>query len=870
MVDHPAEEETATGEAAPPAPADAGSSGRLGVLGPLLAIAFFGLALWLIQHELRHYRYSQIVAALRGLPAGRIVAAIALTALNYVILTGYDYLALRYIQRPLSYRKSALAAFAGYAIGQALGFPLLTAAPIRYRLYSGWGLSAVEIAQVVAFYSLTFWLGYLLVAGAALVLYPPAVPVLHLPLAATRLLGVVFLALVAVYAGWSVLGKRPFGRGQWSFQPPRPGLAATQLAFAGLDWIVAGAVLYVLLPGDIPFPAYLSVFLVAQLAGVVSHVPGGLGIFEALVLVLLPGEAMNPEVVGALLAYRAVYYLLPLAGAVLALGGSEAARRQEGVKRVVGLIRGGWGAIAPFLVAGAVFLGGAILLFSGATPALQGRLRMLDRVLPLGLIELSHFIASVVGGALLILAWGLQRRLDVAYHLTVLLLLLGIAASLGKGLDYEEATALAAMLTVLLLSRSAFYRRTPLTAETFEPEWFIAAGVVILASVWLGFFAYKHVAYSSELWWRFALHADAPRFLRATVGAVAVILFFGIARLVRPARLQPAAPTAETLDRVEGIARASDSTYAYLALLGDKHFLFGDNDSFVMYEVAGRSWVAMGDPVGKEAERSDLAWRFRGLAHEHGGWPVFYQVHTPNLPLYIDLGLTLSKLGEEARVRLEDFSMEGGSKKTLRHTLRKVEKDGCRLEILPPHWDAELLPELERTSAEWLARKSTREKRFSLGSFRPDYLRRLPLGVVRRGGDVVAFAALWLAGTRREASVDLMRYGDAAPPGVMDFLFIRLMEWCRDEGYAWFNLGMAPLAGLESRPLAPVWNRIGSLVYRYGDHFYGFQGLRLYKQKFDPVWEAKYLASPGGLALPAILANVASLISGGIEGVVSR
>ena len=121
-----------------------------------------------------------------------------------------------------------------------------------------------------------------------------------------------------------------------------------------------------------------------------------------------------------------------------------------------------------------------------------------------------------------------------------------------------------------------------------------------------------------------------------------------------------------------------------------------------------------------------------------------------------------------------------------------------------------------------------------------------------------------------EFSVDLMRYLPDAPDGVMDYLFTQLILWGKQEGYAWFNLGMAPLSGLESRALAPFWNRLGSFVFRHGEHFYNFQGLRRYKEKFDPVWEPKYLASPGGLALPRILTNLASLISGGIKGVVTK
>jgi phosphatidylglycerol lysyltransferase len=135
---------------------------------------------------------------------------------------------------------------------------------------------------------------------------------------------------------------------------------------------------------------------------------------------------------------------------------------------------------------------------------------------------------------------------------------------------------------------------------------------------------------------------------------------------------------------------------------------------------------------------------------------------------------------------------------------------------------------------------------------------------------VVAFANVLRGQVGDEITVDLMRYSSQAPDNVMEYLFIQLMLHGRAEGFGHFNLGMAPLAGLENRALAPLWNRVGAFVYRFGENFYNFQGLREYKEKFDPVWEPRYLASPGGLMLPRILTNVASLIAGGVTGIVKK
>ena len=287
--------------------------------------------------------------------------------------------------------------------------------------------------------------------------------------------------------------------------------------------------------------------------------------------------------------------------------------------------------------------------------------------------------------------------------------------------------------------------------------------------------------------------------------------------------------------------------------------------AFIMYQVSGRSWIAMGDPVGPLPAREALAWRYIEVCDTLAASPVFYQVTPDNLPLYIDLGLSLTKLGEEARVPLGDFSLDGPARADLRQAHRRAQRDGARFEVVPRSEVPALIPQLRAISDAWLADKPGGEKGFSLGYFDARYLACFDCAIVRSGDAIVAFANLWTAG-HTELSVDLMRYGAAAPKGVMDYLMVEVMLWARAQGFAWFNLGMAPLSGLEEHPLAPAWHKLGRLVQRYGENFYHFEGLRRFKEKFLPVWRPRYLAAPGGLALPGALVDVTTLISGGITG----
>ena len=840
-------------------------------IGPLAGAILFSAAIWVLHHELAVHHLRDILAHIRSLPAGRIAAAILLTAAGYGIMTTYDLLALRYLKQTLAYGKVAMAAFVGAAFSNNIGLSMIAGASVRYRLYTSWGLSALEITKVVFFCTLTLWLGFFALGGLAFILEPMALPpMVHLPTGSTRALGILMGLVVIAYLAAARLYRQTIRLRDWQVDIPSFKTGGLQVLVGSADWLLAGGTLLVLLPTtpSVALPTLLVIYLLAQLSGLVSQVPGGLGVFETVFLLLIGGQIPADSVIAALFAYRVIYYLIPLAISAALLGVNEALSHRESLKKVVaGYHR--WSApVVPPVLAVTTFVAGAVLLFSGAIPALDHRLAWLREEIPLPLLEASHFLGSSVGMGLLLLARGLQRRLDGAYWVTLVLLAAGIAASLLKGLDYEEALLLALLLGALLPSHRFFYRRASLLNQRFTPAWITAITIVMISAVWLGFFSYRHVEYNGSLWWQFAFNAAAPRFLRAIAGAATILLTFAIAHLMRPAVHRPAPATAAEMAVVTQVVNDSVCAAANLALLGDKAFLFNPSqNAFIMYAVAGRSWVSMGDPVGPEDQWPELIWRFREQSDRFGGWTIFYQIHPKHLPYYLDLGLSLTKLGETARVPLADFSLEGSRRKGLRYTQRKMLKEGLSVKILTAGQATDYFDRLNEISDAWLVEKNTREKGFSLGSFNADYLRHFDLAVVEKAGAVVAFANLWKGAAQSELSVDLMRYDPAmAPNGVMEFLFIEMMNWGRDQGYQWFDLGMAPLSGIEDRSLAPLWNRLAVFVARHGGHFYNFQGLRQYKDKFDPVWEPRYLASPGGLVLPAILSDLTQLVSGGLKG----
>ncbi len=335
--------------------------------------------------------------------------------------------------------------------------------------------------------------------------------------------------------------------------------------------------------------------------------PGGLGVFESVIVLL--ARAPAGEVLGALLAYRAVYYLMPLGIAALLLALTELAERQHRLIRTVRLLGGTLNQVAPSILAAAVFIGGAVLLFAGAVPEWAPRLALLRAMVPEWVVELSHLVGSIAGVGLLLLSQALLRRLELAYRWSLLLVAAGLAASVFKGFDYGEMVVLLVVGVALYPSRALFYRHAPLLGDRLGPAWLTAIAITLAAAAWLGFLSYKNVNYSHALWWQFAFDANAPRFLRAALAVGVVGLLFLLALLFRPAPPLPGRPGPAALSEAARIVRRSPRAAAGLALLGDKPLLFDDGrDGFLSYGVRGQSWVALGDPVGPPGAAAELVW----------------------------------------------------------------------------------------------------------------------------------------------------------------------------------------------------------------------------------------------------------------------
>lgn len=834
------------------------------VAAPVLGLTACGVILVLIRRLGQDIDYDAMIDALRGTSASLVLWSIAATALSFLALIGRDIGALRYAGAAVPVPALLVGSFCGSALGNAVGFGALAGGAVRYRTYGSFGVTPEQVARMMLFITVGFGVGLAAYTAINMILGAPAVSgMIGRSPATVRLLGGAIL--VAVLGLLVRCPSHPAsardGASRLASLPDAP-LAMVQLVLTGVDLIGAAAALWVLLPvGRVDFATFSAVFSVATALGVISHVPGGIGVFEAVVVFALGHQVSPSHIAAALLAYRGIYFLLPLLLAAAVLAAFEMWRLATRTSSRVFQIAA---SLAPTFLGVVTFAVGAMLLVSGATPAFPSRLSILQDTLPLWAVESSNFLASLTGVVLLFVARGLFHRLDGAWWLALAIAVANLGLSLAKGLALVEDLVIACLILLLLATRQEFTRPASLLRQPFTAGWFAAVAIVLSVALGALFLAFREIPYGRELWWQFEFDAQAPRALRAVLGAGVLAMVVALLQLLRPAAGKILPSSAEDMAQAERIIRQQGRSDAMMAMMGDKCFLFSaSGKALLSYARQGRSWVALYDPVGPREEWPELIWRFVEMADAEGGRVAFYEVRPDSLPLYLDAGLKVIKLGEEGCIRLADFSLQGSSRTGLRYALKRGEREGFDLQILAPGEAAAHSAILKDISDAWLAHHKVQEKGFSVAAFEPRFLAGQWVALLREAGRPVAFVTVMATDLRLDATVGLMRYVPGASGYAMEYIFVRLILHLKQLGFEVFSLGMAPLAGMARHPLASLWHRFAGLFWEHGGLVYRFQGLRAFKAKFHPEWEPRYLAASGSVGPFLALADVVALTGGG-------
>ena len=857
-------------------PASRSWAARLRLVVPL---AFLVLVGWLVAREIgSDFDLPQMQRTLIEVPTLQTID-VALLALAAVAFTGIiDVAIARWLQIPVRAREILRLAFVANAMANTLNLSGATGSGVRLL-----GLSAHKIelgrgAALIGMQVLSLPLGLSILI--IVTLSAGSLPIT--PSTTTRWLAIIVLVAAALYlpAYFVLTTRRTLMRWLPKGQdlPPLK-LKLTLAALSFVDWVLAALVLYACLflsgahvkPGPL-----LGSFAGASILGLVSMVPGGLGVFDGLMLVALTAGGYDQGAVTAgLFLFRIAYYLLPLFGA-LYLGSGTVAQQLPILSHAIGRLRahplfGVLGLPASLLadlgirlLAALTFLAGLVLLASAAIPAVHERVVEVRAVLPSAAIESSYWLSILTGTLLLGLGRGIAGRLRLAYGLAVWVLVAGAILAVTKGLHFGEALFLLVVAGLLRTRKREFTQRAMSLTSATTFTWYLGLIAVVLAFFAAGVWAVLGDD-SFDLWY-FGVGEHSSRLARglfaAVLGVVIYLIWQSFAVRRPPLRL----PDRAELKRARAVYdEHGGGEFAHLTFMGDKHlFWSADGHAVVAYGSVRDRLVALGSPSGPEDAIKRAILDFRQFADAQDRVPIFYEVLEPDLSLYHDLGFDLFKLGELATIKLEEFTLAGKRWEDLRQAVNRSAKERLTFEILEPPFDTVLMTQIERVSDLWLADKRAREKGFSLGRFDPDYFAWSPLGLVRRDGEIIAFAnVLPPYGPHGTASVDLMRQTADAPRGTMDFLFAKVMQWAKDRGYETFSLGMAPLSAVGDNPYARINERLAALAFQYGGRFYNYQGLRRYKEKFAPEWTGSYLAYPRGLWVPGLLIDIAALVAGG-------
>lgn len=291
-------------------------------IGPAIGVVAVIIGGALLYRTLSAYQWPQIVEAVAAIPLQSVAGGIAFAMLSYFCLTWFDWLGLRYVGQPLRYRRAALASFTSLSIGHNIGFAGLSSGAIRYRFYKRWGLGLADVAKLVVFCGLTVGLGLSTVAGMALVISPDlASRFIGLSDSSFIAIGVSMLALVASYLALSGMTSSRLRMGRWSIDVPSPKLALAQVIIGSLNFMFVAACLHqlILAGADIGYFEVAGAYVVSNIASILSHVPGGVGVLETVLTILLPGA----HLIGVLVMFRVIYFLIPLTLGLLLLVFSE-------------------------------------------------------------------------------------------------------------------------------------------------------------------------------------------------------------------------------------------------------------------------------------------------------------------------------------------------------------------------------------------------------------------------------------------------------------------------------------------------------------------------------------------------------------------
>lgn len=603
------------------------------------------------------------------------------------------------------------------------------------------------------------------------------------------------------------------------------------IAFLGTGYLMGAEVSLVRL---------IPLFIAATVIGIISMVPGELGSFDLIMIVGMTAMGHNKEeVVAWILLYRLFYYFIPFFVGVFFLlknMGSSINERFNDIPRQLTQ------EVSHKILVVLLYFSGIMVVLSATIPAAFSEYPWLNHLNPLSFHFITQIPTLILGYVLLTLGRGIASRVKKAYWPTIILLIVILGYSSLKDFSWGVGIYLILLLLFVLFSKHELHREQLIYSWEMATVDGVVYGILTVLYIAIGVYNLPHVVHRRVH--DFLLFPSEKVWLAGLITIIIITVFIYIFFRYLG---YPKKKVGELLDseRIEKLftTYGGDENSA-LVFLKDKRIYYYQNEEgqdvvAFQFQIYNNKCMIMGAPIGQKEAFKPAIETFMEEADRYGYQLLFYEV-TDELITYLhEYGFDFIKMGEEAHVALADFTLQGKKNRGLRSLMNRFEREEYQFEIVQPPFNQELMSELKDISDEWLAGR--KEKGFSLGFFYEEYLQRAPIALVKdKDGRIVAFANLMSTYDDRQATIDLMRYRTDAPHSVMDFLFISLFGAMKEEGYEFFNLGMAPLANVGTSRKSFIQERMAYLLFNFGSHFYSFQGLKEYKQKFATEWVQKY------------------------------
>lgn len=799
-----------------------------------LGVLIFITAIMLLSNEMKNYSYQEILDTLKAIQSFKIIIALTLALMYYLILGGYDVVAFKYIGIPLKFKNVVFTCFVSNALGNNTGYSMLFGGSIRYRLYSLYNVSMTNVTKVLFFSSATIWFGLLVIGGFVFTFFPVNFGDNKFFFVSSRPLGILFLFIVLTYTALSILKSNPIKFLKWKITFPNIKITLWQMLLATADWILASCALFVLLPaGEIPYITLLQIFLIAQMLGILSQVPGGMGVFETAIVMMLPSATESSSVMGALLAYRATFYFFPLGIALTLLAGHEFLRARKRFKVLARFYGGRMASVVPQAISISIFFSGVIILFSGVTTVSSSIIQRLVEYIPLFILDLLHFSISIMGVMLLFISRGLLLRIKKAYSTAIILLSLLFPLALINGYGYEKILALIVILALIIPAKKYFYR-TNLSIMTpkINLVWFSALAVVFITSSWLGFYVYKQDIYSwNNLFTSLFSASDASRSLRVCIAMAVIIIMVLLSEIFKRYRYKQVHINNENIKKISQSSKYVYGKYAFC----NKNIFDLNSNSFIMYSQINNSTIVFGDPVGDSLSNRELIWNFKEMTDFKNTQPTFLYLGYKNLKVYEDIGLEIASFGVDANVALDSFSRDQKSLSEIKDTADKMKDDGYVFEILDTDEFEKIKKHIGFIDYQW--RQDFGEIKNKM--FDIDYNSADKFIVVKKDNFISAYAYMLLSADKYEVFVSNVRYTSDCGKDILPFILFNAVCHAKDSGYKWFNLGLTPS---DEIILDDDFVKKAK-IFVFSEHFkYDMNALTEFKRKFNPVWKKKYVA----------------------------